>query len=132
MKFYRKFLVISSLSVLIIAALAATKPAADHTFKNLKVLPKNISEKALDSIMHDISRDLGVKCNFCHVRTEDRKWDFASDKKGEKEIARDMMRMTIKINKKFFHVKKPAIGDNVSVVTCFTCHHGNAHIEDRK
>ncbi|MEJ0082894.1 MAG: c-type cytochrome [Puia sp.] len=48
---------------------------------------------------------LGVKCSFCHAPSKDtaQKWpDFASDDKPEKLIARKMMKMTSKINKKFF------------------------------
>jgi len=56
-------------------------------FKNLKVLPKDISEKALDSVMGEFCISLGVHCNFCHARKEDttqRGLDFASDKKNGK------------------------------------------------
>jgi hypothetical protein len=81
--------------------------------------------------MGNFNKDLGVNCGFCHVRTEEGKMDFVSDKKGEKEIARSMMRMTNKINKKYFHVKRPMVGDSISVVTCFTCHHGSAIIEKK-
>lgn len=37
-------------------------------FKNLQVLPKNISQKDLQEIMADDFEDgLGVACNFCHA-----------------------------------------------------------------
>src|SRR5690606_10632552 len=109
MKMHRKLIVIFFLGIFVFSGIAATRPAESPSFKNLKVLPKNISHEKLESIMRGFNKSLGVKCNFCHARSEDNKMDFASDKKGEKEIARDMMRMTLKINKKFFHVKKPAI-----------------------
>ena len=129
MKIRRKLIALSFVGMFVFFGLAATRPAEPPTFKNLKVLPKDISHERLEGIMHGFNKALGVKCNFCHARGEDNKMDFASDKKGEKEIARSMMRMTVKINKKFFHVRKPAIGDSISVVSCYTCHHGNAHIE---
>jgi len=90
--------------------------------RNLKVLPKNISEKALDSIMDKFNADLGVQCNFCHK--QDKKtleFDYATDVKGEKGIARKMMIMTNEINKKYFNFNA-ADKNAVQAVTCFTCH----------
>ena len=37
-------------------------------YKNLKVLPKNITKPQMDSVMKHFTVALGVKCNFCHVR----------------------------------------------------------------
>ncbi len=72
-------------------------------FKNLQILPKDISDHDLDSVMHHFSRSLGVRCNFCHKASADEKdWDFANDEKPEKKIARKMMLMAIDINKNFF------------------------------
>jgi len=72
-------------------------------FKNLQILPKDISGHDLDSVMHHFTAALGVKCNFCHVRNEEAKqMDFASDDKPEKKIARKMMLMAIDINKNYF------------------------------
>jgi len=56
--------------------------------------------------------------------------DFASDEKPEKEIARSMMKMTVKINNKFFGTKHAFIGDSTLTVTCVTCHHGQPHPEE--
>ncbi len=96
-------------------------------FKNLKVLPKNISEPQLDSIMKQFTVALGVKCNFCHVRNEQtNKFDFARDDNKHKNIARGMMRMTAKINKKYFDVKRSREFANLEV-TCYTCHGGKEH-----
>lgn len=94
---------------------------------NLKVLPKNISHEELDKIMHGYKQALGVKCNFCHAasKTDPKKLDFASDEKEEKETARDMMRMTKRINKKFFKGGTDEKGQPMMTVTCYTCHHGN-------
>jgi len=72
-------------------------------FKNLQVLPKDISGHDLDSVMHHFTASLGVKCNFCHVvDTVARKLDAANDAKPEKNIARKMMLMAIDINKNYF------------------------------
>jgi hypothetical protein len=133
----------------------------DPEFKNLKILPKDISEHALDSVMHHFSRSLGVKCNFCHVNNGPKDWDFASDDKPEKGIARKMMLLAIDINKNYFtememdhdmdstqnnpadsmehninEQKKDATGMNDSKymlvsVTCYTCHRGEPHPETK-
>src|SRR6185437_12339714 len=131
MKMNRKllFVIVLSVPVTIVATTAFKTP--DEQYVNLNVLPKNISSKDLQKIMVDDFEDaLGVSCNFCHAAdTTTGKFDYASDAKPEKEIARSMMRMTIGINKKYFKVKHPQIGTNALTVTCNTCHNGVAFPE---
>ena len=95
--------------------------------KNLKVLPSNISDQKLDNIMlQDFSNALGVDCDYCHLLNKNTKqYDYASDTLPEKETARDMMRMTLALNKTYFKLENPAIGDTSLVVTCYTCHREN-------
>ena len=65
----KKLITVLSLTVLVIAGIAAvSKPNRKH--KNLKILPKDISEQKLDSIMESYSKALGVSCNFCHTAVE--------------------------------------------------------------
>jgi hypothetical protein len=134
MQLTRKLIVITGLSVTVMAAVAAIKPADTpaEKFKNLKVLPKNISSKALSKIMVDeFQDDLGISCNFCHAENKDtHRPDYASDEKPEKQIARYMMRLTIGINKKYFNLRHPMIGDSTLAVTCGTCHHGSPRPEN--
>ena len=130
----KKFFVITALSITVIAGIAAVEPAnpPDTEFKNLKILPKNIPSKDLSRIMVDeFQDDLGVSCNFCHAENKNtHKPDYASDEKPEKQIARVMMRMTMGLNKKYFKLKHPVIGDKALVVTCATCHNGKPHPEN--
>jgi hypothetical protein len=129
------FVTVSLLSAVVFVATTAMKSSTatedEPAFKNLKVLPKNISKEDLDKVM-DAWRDaLGVRCNFCHARNaETNKMDMASDAKPEKEMARKMMKMTAKINKKYFKMdkddKEHADG-MLAAVTCMTCHHGSPH-----
>ena len=95
-------------------------------FRNLKVLPKDISSKNLQHIMIDEFEDgLGVGCAFCHARQGgSEKLDYASDAKPEKGIARHMMRMTLKLNARYFQVHRPGLGGTGLVITCTTCHQG--------
>ena len=134
MKINRKFSIILLLSVPITIVAATTKTKApEEKFVNLKILPKNISSKDLQKIMVDDFEDgLGVACNFCHSADKATgQLDFAADGKPEKEIAREMMRTTIGINKKFFKIKHPMIGSDGLTVICNTCHNGVAFPEQK-
>ncbi len=89
--------------VICISTFQAFTVSHQEEFKNLQILPKDISEHDLDSVMHHFSQSLGVRCDFCHVRNEaEKKMDFAADTKPEKNIARKMMLMAIDINKNYF------------------------------
>src|SRR5665213_1940113 len=129
-KLNRKLLVACSLSVTAsaVAVLSAAESHPAPVYTNLKVLPKDISSRDLQGIMVDDFQDgLGVSCNYCHANSANgHGLDFASDAKPEKEIARAMMRMTLGINKKYFKLKHPLIGNNALTVTCNTCHKDQA------
>ena len=113
------------LGIVVVAGIAAV-PAPANEYKNLKVLPKDISTKDLSRIMIDDFEDgLGVSCGFCHAEEKDsHKLDYASDEKPEKEIARLMMKMTLDVNEKYFQVTHPLIGDSTLSISCVTCHRG--------
>ena len=82
--------------------------------KNLKVLPKDISKDQIKHVMKGISKSLGVKCEFCHV-----KHHFDADTKMPKKAARHMMKMVNTINGQFLNFPK------AQKVTCWTCHRGH-------
>jgi len=130
----RKPIILSSLILVVTISVAAIQPGKvkPGEFKNLKVLPQDISSKDLNKIMVDeFQDDLGISCNFCHAENkETHKPDYASDAKPEKEIARAMMRMTIGINQQYFGIEHPTIGDSSLTITCATCHHGQPHPGD--
>ena len=132
---YKKIAIVLSLIAFMIIGMAATRPLDEKPRRNLKVLPKDISHEDLDKIMDGFKAALGVKCNFCHAASKDSSshhLDFASDEKMEKNIARHMMRMTNKINKKYFSFNKDDKGNTLPAVTCITCHRGDPHPEDIK
>src|SRR3569833_975193 len=108
MRLQKKLMIPGLLACLVISSVAATNSPKKEEVKytNLKVLPKDISSKELQEIMADDFEDgLGVSCGFCHANAKDgHGLDFASDAKPEKEITRAMMRMTLRIIKKFFFV----------------------------
>ena len=94
-------------------------------YKNLKVLPKDISRTNLLATMKAFSQSLGVRCTYCHVGEDNQPlsaMDFASDKKANKAIARDMLRLVNRLNRRDL----PAIGGLTEPrVTCYTCHRGS-------
>jgi len=133
MKWKNKFTVLVVLSLIILIGVAAVKQPVNENFKNLQVLPKNITNDSLDRIMDGFNNMLGVDCKYCHYH--DKKADtliFDKDDKPEKEIARNMMRMTMDINKKYFQFNETVTADQVQAVTCFTCHRGEPMPADKR
>ena len=116
-----------SVTLCLIAIVTVSVAAGNLTTeRNLKVLPKDISDQKLDSIMQTYNKALGVKCNFCHVPVKNMtdSLDYASDAEPMKEEARKMMRMTIYINKTHFYFDSTTRPEYLNVITCKTCHQG--------
>ena len=88
-----------------------------ETHTNIKVL-NDLPESQLIPMMNLMAGSLGVRCNFCHVN-KNGQWDYPNDEKPEKGTAREMITMTLNINKTAFK------GNNE--VSCFTCHRGGTH-----
>lgn len=114
------------LIAMVAVSLAFTSNHHDPEYKNLKILPKDITEKQMDSVMHHFTASLNVRCSYCHVRREgEQHTDFASDDNKKKLRAREMMEMTNKINEKYFDLTGEKITlDTQLMITCYTCHHG--------
>jgi len=137
----KKILVVTSLAAGIMTGGIAASPApavsserAKGAFRNLKVLPQDIEPGKLQEIMVDeFNSGLGVGCGFCHAGEQgSHQLDYASDAKHTKEIARRMMRMTIRLNRRDFQVRRPMIGDKTLFVTCTTCHRGQPRPEEEE
>ena len=82
--------------------------------KNIEVL-KEFPDSQLIPMMNFMSASLGVKCDFCHVVNAGHLEPEAEDK-PEKKTAREMITMTLNINKTTF--------DGRNEVSCFSCHGG--------
>lgn len=123
--FSKKITVILGLFLFVLLGLAAVHAPIQQE-RNLKVLPKDISDAKLDSIMQSYNLALGVKCEFCHVKKKvfPGDFDYAADTEPMKEEARKMMRMTININKEHFWYNKSDQPEYLRTVTCKTCHRG--------
>jgi hypothetical protein len=120
--------VLLGLVLFVVIGVAASKPGVE---RNLKILPKDISNADLDSVMEQYSKQLNVGCDFCHAPSKANKddVDYASDDKPEKEITRQMMRMTEAINKDFFDYVITYKAGELMAVNCYTCHDGFARPE---
>jgi hypothetical protein len=131
MKLNKKFIVIGGAIAFVVIGIAASKPPQEK-YKNLKVLPKNISDSTMEAVMHEFTKSLGVDCDFCHVKPADSTadWDMALDDKPEKNIARKMITMSNKINKDFFNATTKYGDENMLLeIRCMTCHRGDPHPE---
>jgi hypothetical protein len=130
MAFGKKFVVLISLATVVVLALAASKPPEKPEWKNLKIIPASTDDEQMDRIMYSYSSALGVTCSHCHPDTKPnvfpRRVDFITDEKPEKKIARDMMRMTARINKKYFNYTSKFDEEDFpkAVISCKTCHRG--------
>nr|AQQ74720.1 hypothetical protein [uncultured bacterium] len=122
----KKSWVMMALIVFAVAGIAAVDRYSQGRYKNLKILPQDITEKRMDSIMDSYTKALGVNCAFCHTEVKNFKdsIDYASDENVMKENARAMMRMTIEINKTHFYFDKNERPEYLKVISCKTCHRG--------
>lgn len=111
--------------VFTISAFTSKSVQENNKPKNLKVLSKNISDEELTKVMRGFNAALGVKCGYCHAPKSngEKGMDFASDSNPKKNMAREMMKMTKKINKKYFKHEHQGLLKNIS---CETCHNGQA------
>ena len=89
---------------------------ADSVYKNLKIFNRMPAGRLLAVMNIGYSKSLGVSCGHCHNTSQ---WD--SDEKKTKLIAREMAKMTQRINnellKEITALKDP-------IVNCTTCHRG--------
>jgi hypothetical protein len=88
----------------------AENATAEQVYKNIQVL-KGTPANELIQAMHLVKADVGLDCEDCH----DPK-DRAADTLRPKEVAREMWRMMMEINKNTFQGRQ--------MVTCYTCHRG--------
>ena len=119
-----KIVAIVGLVLFVFIGIAASKPAGNKE-RNLKVLPKDISDADLDSVMKGYSKALNVDCDFCHSENKAKTdIDYASDDKPEKEITRIMMKLTAAVNKDYFDYTIVYKAGETMAVSCYTCHDG--------
>jgi outer membrane lipoprotein-sorting protein len=103
--------------ILLTTALAASVIAqtdvktAEQVYKNITELKGTPADQLMPT-MQFIAVSLGVQCETCHVPDK-----FEADDKRIKKTAREMIAMTMAINKNAFHGQ--------TQVTCYSCHRGS-------
>ena len=115
--------------ILLLGATVTMRAQIPQTFKNLQVLPKDISRNDLTVMMKSFAQGLGVRCEHCHVGEGNdlTKFDFAADTKPAKATARRMIHMVNQLNDLVVGLKVSPDMPATKVppqITCFTCHRG--------
>ena len=111
--------------MVLIKVILLVSVAFSSTFENVKVL--NIESRSeMKKYMKSISKDLGVKCSYCHDM------DDKSLDNPVKDIAREMIILTRQINSYLNDINKNEEEKSVVSVTCWTCHKGNPHAENER
>lgn len=128
--FPKKFYTVLGLAGFTLLGILAAKPPEEEkpVYKNLKVLSKKISDDKMDFVMETFGAQLGVNCLFCHPGRKnghDLRIDYVTDELRNKRIARDMLRMTMKLNKKYFNTNMDGTMNTLGVIWCKTCHQGS-------
>lgn len=134
-----KYSALAALAALLIVVAVWLSPDADPAQaqsggdiwsnpQNLQVLPSDISSQELRALMVGAATGLGIRCWGCHVGTEEQdlsEFDFVSDEKEMKQLARVMFQMTMDINAGPMAKVAEIEGEEESPrVRCATCHRG--------
>jgi len=126
----RPIIVAITLSLFLAACAAVQQQKAQASradtgeFHNLQLFPQNITHDELIANMRGFARALGTRCDHCHVANPPgsrEQFDFASDAKPEKNMARGMMKMAHSANADYLAKLDP----HGQMVTCNTCHRGH-------
>src|SRR5437764_13043825 len=77
-------------------------------FKNLKVLPQNITHDELIATMRGFARGLGTRCDHCHAANppgSKEQIDFAAAAEPDKHGPRTTLRLTRAVNASYLPVR---------------------------
>lgn len=110
------------------SAAVAQQPPPPPPMTNLQIYPKDTPRPDLIATMQGFVQALGVQasggCGYCHAGTAPA-FDFASDAKPAKTVARKMILLAREITAKLPEVTGKPSAD-VSRLRCATCHRGVA------
>jgi hypothetical protein len=114
-------------ALLLAASLQAQAPGRfpPESLVNTHVIPRSTPVTQVIGQMRNIVAALGVRCQYCHIGEEGQplaQFDFASDDKRTKRVARHMMRMVQDINGTLDSM--PGRETPNVAVSCNTCHRG--------
>jgi hypothetical protein len=125
----REFVATVCAVVVLTAAVMTQTPQnpIPEKFTNLQVLPKDIPRADLVAMMRGFSGQTGSRCSHCHLGEESQdlsEYDFASDARPLKAVARKMMLMVRAINGPLLEGVGAPPAAGAAKVTCYTCHRG--------
>jgi hypothetical protein len=106
-----KSLKIAAVVGLPLMAQTADFKKAEDVYKNITELKGTPADQLMPT-MQFMSVSLGISCDGCHVAGK-----FEADDKRAKKTAREMIAMTMMINKSAFHGQVQ--------VSCYSCHRGS-------
>jgi predicted trehalose synthase len=130
MKLARPIIIALAVSLFLAACAAMQQQKAQAAradtgeFHNLQIFPQNITHDELIANMRGFARALGTRCDHCHTANapgSKEQFDFSSDAKPEKSVARAMMRMVHSANNDYLAKVNP----HGQMVSCLTCHRGH-------
>lgn len=121
----------AALLVVLPATLIAQGKFPPDSLVNVRVIAKDTPVREVVAMMRGWTGALGVRCTHCHVGEDARPlntYDFASDEKRPKQVARVMLQMANAINTE--HLSEVPAGSAPTLrVGCETCHRGVARPE---
>jgi hypothetical protein len=121
----RRITLLAGLLVTTTGLLSAQGKFPPDSLINVQVLPEEMTPIQVIGQMRNYTAALGVRCQYCHVGEEGRDlatFDFVSDRKRPKQVAREMIRMVQMINGRLDSL--PGRDSNGLQVSCNTCHRG--------
>lgn len=119
---------LAAISLIVVANAAAAQGAGKFppdSLVNTRVIAKSTPVIQVIGMMRNFTFDLGVRCQFCHEGTEGQplsQFNFASDAKRTKLVARQMMLLVQEANRRVDTLPGHQADD--PQVTCATCHRG--------
>ena len=127
---YKKIIALSGIAGFTLLGILAAKPPLEEKpkYKNLHILSNKISDEDMDFVMQSFSVNLGANCLFCHPSQQNGlefSIDYVTDVLQNKRVARDMLKMTMMLNKKYFNTQLTGRMNTRGKIWCKTCHYGN-------
>ena len=122
--------IVAALAFIVVPALCAAQTSAKFppdSLVNTHVISHSTPVINVIGTMRNFTSYLGVRCQYCHVGEEGQpltQFDFVSDTKRTKVVAREMMLMVAEINRRLDSL--PGRTSPGLQVTCNTCHRGTS------
>jgi photosynthetic reaction center cytochrome c subunit len=124
----RRFVAVLGTVIVPVVCSAQAGKFPPDSFVNVRALPHGTPTAQLINVMKNFTSALGVRCQYCHVGVEGQplpSFDFITDEKRTKVVARQMMFMLQEINRRVDSL--PGRADPTLRVTCNTCHRGRTN-----